>query len=888
MKILQALQKYFGFNSFRQAQQEIIEAIIKGKNVLAVLPTGAGKSICYQIPALVSENFSIVISPLIALMKDQVDALNKNETIAAFINSTMEFYETEKVLLDISYGKIKLLYAAPERLESVSFAERIKKLNPEFLFVDEAHCISEWGHSFRPSYRKINEFARFIGITKISGFTATATPEVVSDIVTQLNLKDPQIFVRGFERKNLNLFVILSRKKKEKVLELISRYKTPAIIYTASRKNAEEVNEYLIMNRINSAYYHAGLAPEIRRKVQEDFLGGQLPVIAATNAFGMGIDKKDIRLIIHYNTPGSIENYYQEIGRAGRDGKESYIFLLHDDQDINIQNYFISNNHPDKKLIHSVYNAVCDYGRIAEGMQPDKEIPINIDFISAAAKREVNKGILNSSLKILESGGYLKLLSEFDKKTSMQFNIGINNLREFIKKTTNKRVKDVTILILREYGSSLFNRAVQISIANLSAQSGLDETEIDESLNLLDNLGILSYNKMTAKESILLLQPRVNSNHLILDYKKINEAYIYLQKKLDTMIDYVYSNDCRFKFILKYFGEETKDYKCEKCDKCITIEKLPEATVIYIKEVILRTLYQSINGINETVLIRIIRGTGKRETYLKWNTFGICGNYEKNELLIVLHEMISENLIKRNNYNKKIIELTNDGFEKLKNDGLIEYHAVQDLNYEENLELFNLLREARKKASMKFMQTGNLICSDEILKEIATQKPKTKDEILSVNGFNLRMFNKLGNEFLEIINNFSASNGKNDSGETANIKKSIPENIMETYKLLSKGYQLKDIASLRKLSEPVVSMQIETILQYDPEVDVSFLFPPSMLDKLTSEIKKGYINLKDLKNRLTEDIGYPLIRIAAAKYKASLTNKRFTSRLLSSANQDKL
>ncbi len=888
MKILQALQKYFGFNSFRQAQQEIIEAIIKGKNVLAVLPTGAGKSICYQIPALVSENFSIVISPLIALMKDQVDALNKNETIAAFINSTMEFYETEKVLLDISYGKIKLLYAAPERLESVSFAERIKKLNPEFLFVDEAHCISEWGHSFRPSYRKINEFARFIGITKISGFTATATPEVVSDIVTQLNLKDPQIFVRGFERKNLNLFVILSRKKKEKVLELISRYKTPAIIYTASRKNAEEVNEYLIMNRINSAYYHAGLAPEIRRKVQEDFLGGQLPVIAATNAFGMGIDKKDIRLIIHYNTPGSIENYYQEIGRAGRDGKESYIFLLHDDQDINIQNYFISNNHPDKELIHSVYNAVCDYGRIAEGMQPDKEIPINIDFISAAAKREVNKGILNSSLKILESGGYLKLLSEFDKKTSMQFNIGINNLREFIKKTTNKRVKDVTILILREYGSSLFNRAVQISIANLSAQSGLDETEIDESLNLLDNLGILSYNKMTAKESILLLQPRVNSNHLILDYKKINEAYIYLQKKLDTMIDYVYSNDCRFKFILKYFGEETKDYKCGKCDKCITIEKLPEATVIYIKEVILRTLYQSINGINETVLIRIIRGTGKRETYLKWNTFGICGNYEKNELLIVLHEMISENLIKRNNYNKKIIELTNDGFEKLKNDGLIEDHAVQDLNYEENLELFNLLREARKKASMKFMQTGNLICSDEILKEIATQKPKTKDEILSVNGFNLRMFNKLGNEFLEIINNFSGSTGKNDSGETANIKKSIPENIMETYKLLSKGYQLKDIASLRKLSEPVVSMQIETILQYDPEVDVSFLFPPSMLDKLTSEIKKGYINLKDLKNRLTEDISYPLIRIAAAKYKASLTNERFTSRLLSSANQDKL
>jgi ATP-dependent DNA helicase RecQ len=520
-------------------------------------------------------------------------------------------------------------------------------------------------------------------------------------------------------------------------------------------------------------------------------------------------------------------------------------------------------------------------------MQTDKEIPINIDFISAAAKREVNKGILNSSLKILESGGYLKLLSEFDKKTSLQFNIGINNLREFIKKTSNKRIKELTFFLLRDYGSSLFTQPVHISADDLSLHTDLSESELDDCLSLLDNLGILSYNKMSAKESVLLLQPRVNANRLNLDYKKINETYIYLQKKLDTIIDYVYSNECRFKFILKYFGEETKDYKCGKCDKCTINEKLPEATVDYLKEVILRTLYQSLNGINETTLFRIIKGTGKREIYLKWNTFGICGNYEKNDLVIVLHEMISENLIKRNKRSKKIIELTNEGYQKLKELGLTQEPAAEDLDYEKNLELFNLLREARKNASMKFMQTASLICPDQILKEIAGLKPKTKNELLSIKGFNLRMFNKLGNEFLEIINNFLVLTGTN--GETAaNTKKTMPENINETHKLLTKGYLLKDIASLRKLSEPVISMQIETILQYDPEINVSFLFPQGTYDKIIAEIKKGYTNLKDLKNRLTEDIGYPLIRIAAAKYKASLKQQRFIPETVFLESQDKL
>ncbi|MBK6915284.1 MAG: RecQ family ATP-dependent DNA helicase [Ignavibacteriales bacterium] len=862
MDLEQNLEKLFGYSKFRPGQKEIIETILNRQNVLAILPTGAGKSICYQLPALISERFSIVVSPLIALMKDQVDSIKINPNPAAFINSAMSFKESEETLRNISFGKIKILYLAPEKLENRQFAERIKSLNPNFIFIDEAHCISEWGHNFRLGYTKIKEFTDYLGVKNISAFTATATPEVAKDIVEQLGLVEPKIFVCGFERDNISINIIKTKKKKENCLQILAEHGTPAIVYTSSRKRAEAISEFLLMNKIKSTYYHAGLLPEVRKKVQEDFISNKTSVICATNAFGMGIDKGDIRLVLHYNAPGSIENYYQEIGRAGRDGKPSHAYLLYDDSDMDIHKYFIRNSYPDKETIMGIYDSICDFGKVAVGNITSKEIPIDLDFIKITTQKQISRGIVYSALNSLEGGGYLKLISDLERKDSIQFLMDKNRLRNFVKQTENIFFKEIILYLLRNFSKEIFLKEVRVSVTEISKETNIIINELTESLTILDNFGIISFYQSLSKDSARMLSPRISSKDLKLNFKRINESFLNQHTKVEKMSQLIYTTDCRFKFILNYFGETNSDYHCGQCDNCTTRTRLPSNSIQYISELILRTLFESKDELAERNVISILRGSVKKEKYNSITTFGVCRNYEKHEILSVLFELIESKVITKGV--RDLINLTEYGFEKIKQLGL---HKVvkPKTGYEDNLELFNILRTIRQDISKKFMQTSNLICPDEVLSNIVKNKPKNREQFLALKGTNERMFTKIGSEVIEAV---LANERIQNNNQKITPTKKIPSSIAETYNLIKGGYTLKDIASMQNLTEAVISMQVETILGFEPEVEIKNLIPAEIYTMINEKIKEGIIDLKELKNKLPAEVTYPMIRIVLAKTRA--------------------
>jgi len=610
----QILIQYWGYSSFRPAQEEIINNVLEGKDTLALLPTGGGKSICFQVPALQKEGVCIVVTPLIALMKDQVEQLKKRNINATAIFSGMNYHQIDIALDNCVYGDVKFLYVSPERLETELFQERLKRMNVSILAVDEAHCISQWGYDFRPSYLTISEIRELIPDVPVLALTATATPDVVIDIQEKLKFKEYNLIQRSFTRDNLTYVVLKEEDKNRRILRLLKRNPGSSIIYVRSRKSTKEVARFLVENRISAHFYHAGLTTEIRDQRQQDWVSGKIRVMVSTNAFGMGIDKSDVRSVIHLDIPDSIEAYFQEAGRAGRDQKQAYAFLLFHKSDINRLRRNHEQKFPEIKLILQIYNALGNYLQLAEGSGLDQ----SYEFVLADFANMYSQNPLTvfHALKYLEKEGYIylsdavnqpsKVLIKMDRKDLYRFQVKYPKLGDFID------------VLIRSY-SALFTDFSQIDEAHLASRLNSSRVLIENTLKQLHKMEVLEYIPYTTRPKISLIGGRLSVKNMHINRETYESRKLISQKRMEAMLHYVQNfSKCRNIILLEYFGEE--DHKrCGKCDVCVGRNKIElsqqefDKVIEQIKPILkeqncsLRELVFQIKNVDEDRVINVVR-----------------------------------------------------------------------------------------------------------------------------------------------------------------------------------------------------------------------------------------------------------------------------------------
>lgn len=558
------LKQYWGYDNFRGIQEDIIRSIGEGRDTLGLMPTGGGKSITFQVPALAQEGLCLVITPLIALMKDQVRNLRERGIKATAIYSGMTREEIVIALENCIFGNYKFLYVSPERLDTEIFQIKLRSMHVSLITVDESHCISQWGYDFRPAYLKIAEIRQLLPGVPVIALTATATPEVVSDIQQRLQFRQENVFRMSFERKNLAYVVRHTEDKESELLHILQRVDGSGIVYTRNRKKTKEISLFLNRNHITATFYHAGLNDETKDSRQKAWLKGEFRVMVATNAFGMGIDKPDVRVVIHADVPDSPEAYFQEAGRAGRDGMKAYAVLLFCARDKITLKQRVSDTFPEKSYIRKIYEDINFYYQMAMGDGRGCTFAFNIDEFCRNFKHFPVQ--TDSALKILTRAGYLEYTDEQDNASRIMFTITKEELYR-IREQSEDTEKLIRIL-LRSY-TGLFTDYAYISEDNLSTRSGLSKQQIYETLLSLSRQHILHYIPAKKTPYIIYTRERQETERVYLSkevYEDRKESYV---QRINAMIEYAESeNRCRSRMLLRYFGEKN-EHNCGQCDVCL-------------------------------------------------------------------------------------------------------------------------------------------------------------------------------------------------------------------------------------------------------------------------------------------------------------------------------
>lgn len=564
-KYLDILRKYWGYEDFRGIQREIIESIGSGRDTLGLMPTGGGKSITFQVPALAQEGVCLVITPLIALMKDQVSHLRQRGIRAAAIHSDMTHSAILQALDNCVYGGTQILYVSPERLHSELFQAKFRHMKVSFITVDEAHCISQWGYDFRPSYLHIAEIRQLKPEIPVLALTATATKEVVEDIQEQLRFKEKNVFRMSFERKNLAYVVRKATDKPSELRHILNSVKGSTIVYARSRKRTKETAEWLMSQNISATYYHAGLDVDVKDRHQQAWINDEKRVMVATNAFGMGIDKPDVRLVIHIDSPDSLEAYFQEAGRAGRDGKKAYAVLLYDSSDARKLSKRVAQTYPEKEYIRDVYEHLAYFFQVGTGTGRGRTFEFSIDKFCVTYK--YFPVLVNSALQILERSGYIHYEADPDNSARILFLLERNDLY-FLENTTRETEAVITAL-LRLYGG-LFTDYVYIDEGFVANEAGLTQPQVYMVLKELSKRHIVDFIPRRRIPYITYTREREDGDRVIIPQSVYEERRTQYIKRIQAMLDYA-NNDhvCRSRQLLDYFGEECWQ-DCRQCDVCVT------------------------------------------------------------------------------------------------------------------------------------------------------------------------------------------------------------------------------------------------------------------------------------------------------------------------------
>ena len=561
-KSIEILAQFWGFNSFRLSQEVIVDDVISGNDVLALLPTGGGKSICFQVPGLARKGITIVISPLIALMQDQVNNLNSKGIRAKAITSGMSYREIDVLLDNARFGGIDFLYTSPERIQSKLFQERFKLMEVGLLVVDEAHCISEWGHDFRPSFRAISKLRDFQPKVPIIALTATATSKVKEDIITQLKLKNPKIHESSFERINLSYEVYKTENKASNIIDFLkTSSRKSGIVYCQTRKSVKDFAKTLFANNISCGIYHGGLERDERAKMLDSWLNNEFYIMVATNAFGMGIDKPDVRFVLHYEFPPSLEAYFQEAGRAGRDGNPSRTIVFYQEKDLEELKNRNEMQFPPVETIKRTYRALCSYLKVAIGSGENESYPIDFSKFS----NTFNLDILETynSLKILEKNGDLQLSENSFKETSLQWNV--SNLELYNFQIKHEQYRPLISFILRSYTTS-FDEFVELRSARILKHLAISKTTLENQLKQLEKYGIANIEWQNDLPTVTFLHERLPDDYLNLSSEAYANRKKYSTEKLRSALNYIQNDQCRSQQLLSYFGQDS--CSCGKCDVC--------------------------------------------------------------------------------------------------------------------------------------------------------------------------------------------------------------------------------------------------------------------------------------------------------------------------------